>query len=184
MIPESEIERIKTEEELFDDGVLIAKIVIPSSPATKKNSNRIIKSKGFFKIIPSERFMSYQSFCKPYMNSIRKDKKLAPIDFGISVKIRVATDKWIVPDYTNICQAIGDILQSHEVITNDKWIHWTDGNYINNVPEEHWFIGVDKENPRLEMEIRRFRHPLEDYRNEKEAKLIKKIEKKRTKSYE
>jgi hypothetical protein len=184
MIIEDEIVREKTEEESFDDGVLLAKIVIPSSPATKKNSSRIIKNKGFFKIIPSERFMSYQSFCKPYMNAIRKDKNLPPIDFGITVKIRVATDKWIVPDYTNVCQAIGDILQSHNVITNDKWIHWTDGNGTNDVPSEHWFIGVDKENPRLEMEIRRFRHPLEEYRNEKEAKLLKKQEKKRNKSHE
>lgn len=143
------------------DGELLHKFTIPSSPATKKNSNRIIRVKGFLKVIPSERFIKYQKFCTDFLVPLRKDKK--PIDFGISIKIRVATDKWIVPDYTNICQALGDILQHHNVIENDKWIHWTDGDVENNIPKEHWFMGVDKKNPRMEVEIRRFRHPLEEY---------------------
>lgn len=91
-----------------------------------------------------------------------------PYDFGISIKIRVATDKWIVPDYTNVCQALGDILQHFKIISDDKWVHWTDGDYTNDIPNEHWFIGVDKENPRIEIEVRRFRHPIEDYRLNKE----------------
>lgn len=145
------------------DGTLLHQFVIPSSPATKKNSNRIIKVKGFFKVIPSERFMKYQKFCAEFLEPLRKKENKPPIDFGVSIKIRVATDKWIVPDYTNICQGLGDILQHHGVVDNDKWIHWTDGEVESNVPKEHWFIGVDKTNPRMEVEIRRFRHPLEDY---------------------
>lgn len=143
------------------DGELLYKFVIPTSPATKKNSNRIIKVKGFVKIIPSERFMKYQKFCAEYIAPLRQKANIPAMDFGVSIKIRVATDKWIVPDYTNICQALGDILQHYELISNDQWIHWTDGDVKNNIPEEHWFIGVDKLNPRLEVEIRRFRHPLE-----------------------
>ncbi len=150
------------EEQNLPDGSLLCQIVIPSSPATKKNSNRIIKVKGFVKIIPSERFMKYQKFCEEYVAPIRKKANLEPYNFGISVKIRVATDKWIVPDYTNICQALGDIFQHHGLISDDKWIHWTDGEVVDNVPKEHWFMGVDKENPRVEIEIRRFKHPLED----------------------
>mgnify|MGYP003353712560 CR=1 FL=1 len=139
------------------DGQLLYKFVIPSSPATKKNSNRIIRVKGFMKVIPSERFMKYQKFCEPFIKALRKDQNLPAIDYGISIKIRVATEKWIVPDYTNVCQALGDILQHYEMITNDQWIHWTDGDVNNHVPSEHWFIGVDKNNPRLEVEIRRFK---------------------------
>lgn len=142
------------------NGELILSFTIPSQPATKKNSSRIIKIKGFFKIIPSERFMNYQKFCGQFLNPMWKDKE--PMDFGISVKIRVATNKWIIPDYTNVCQALGDILQHYKLISNDKWIHWTDGEIKENTPLEHWFIGIDKINPRLEVEIRRFRHPLED----------------------
>lgn len=155
------------DEKNLPDGTLLCSFVIPSSPATKKNSSRIIRIKGFFKVIPSERFVKYQKFCEQYLLPIRKNKNLPPYDFGVSIKIRAATDKWIVPDYTNICQALGDILQHYDVISNDQWIHWTDGEVENNVPKEHWFIGVDKKNPRLEVEIRRFRHPLEIYKENK-----------------
>lgn len=161
------MERIILPEENLPDGELITKFIIPSSPATKKNSNQAVRVKGFLRIIPSKRFLEYQKFCKPYLETIKKQK---PIDFGVSIKIRVATGKWIVPDYTNVCQALGDILQHYGVLENDKWIHWTDGENINNIPCEHWLIGVDKENPRMEVEIRRFRHPLENYRHIKEEK--------------
>ena len=177
------MERTILPEENLPDGALISKFIIPSSPATKKNSNQAIRVKGFLRIIPSKRFLDYQKFCKPYLDEIKKEK---PFDFGITVKIRVATGKWIVPDYTNVCQALGDILQHYEVVENDKWIHWTDGEVNENVPLEHWFIGVDKENPRLEVEIRRFRHPLENYRHIKEEieeeKEIKRANKKRKKT--
>lgn len=153
------------DEKNLPDGTLLCSFVIPSSPATKKNSNRIIKIKGFSKIIPSKRFVEYQKFCEQYLAPLRKEQGLPAYDFGVSIKIRAATNKWIVPDYTNICQALGDILQHYEVISNDQWIHWTDGDVVDNVPKEHWFIGVDKENPRLEVEIRRFRHPLEVYKD-------------------
>jgi Holliday junction resolvase RusA-like endonuclease len=167
--------RILQDKELIQDGELIFFIAIPSNPATKKNSNRIVKIKGFIKILPSERFLKYQSFCKDYLKDIIPD---IPYDFGVSIKIRVATDKWILPDYTNVCQALGDILQHYEIISDDKWIHWTDGDYNNNIPKEHWFIGVDKENPRIEIEMRRFRHPLENYRFDKEQAEEKKRKKK------
>lgn len=151
-----------TEKELnYKDGTLLYSLVVPSSPATKKNSSRIVKIKGFYKIIPSKRFIEYQKFCEPYFTSLRKKDGLPPMDFGVSIKIRVATEKWIVPDYTNICQALGDILQHYGVISNDQWIHWTDGEVTDNIPKQHWFIGVDKNQPRMEIEIRRFRHPLE-----------------------
>ncbi len=157
--------RIVQDAELLNDGDLIFSVIIPSNPATKKNSNRIVKIKGFIKILPSERFIDYQNHCKEFLKEICPK---IPYDFGISIKIRVATDKWIVPDYTNVCQALGDILQHYKIISDDKWVHWTDGDYTNNIPNEHWFIGVDKENPRIEIEVRRFRHPIEDYRLNKE----------------
>lgn len=166
-----------TNERELPDGELLMSLVIPESPATKKNSSRIIRIKGFIKIIPSERFMKYQAHCGPFLKPLREEKNLPPMDYGISVKVRVATDKWIVPDYTNVCQAVGDILQHYNVIADDKWIHWTDGIVNDHVPQEHWFIGVDKENPRLEMEIRRFRHPLEQYKEEKAEKENKRSKK-------
>ena len=163
-------------EEVLSDGSLIFSLTIPSSPATKKNSNRIIRNKGFLKVIPSKRFLDYQKYCQTFFEAIRNPKDNQVINFGISVKIRVATDTYRVGDYTNYCQALGDILQHCGIIENDKWIHWTDGPSINNIPKEHWFIGVDKERPRIEIEVRRFRHPLEIFENSKKDKIARKLE--------
>ena len=74
------MERTILPEENLPDGALISKFIIPSSPATKKNSNQAIRVKGFLRIIPSKRFLDYQKFCKPYLDEIKKEK---PFDFGI-----------------------------------------------------------------------------------------------------
>lgn len=142
------------------DGSLIATITIPGCPRTKKNSNRLIRTGGRTRILPSKIFMDYQKHCEPYIKSINP---ATPIDFGVMIKLRIATETWRIPDMCNVQQAIGDILQHHGFITDDKWIFWTCGATINGIPNEHFIIGKDKDNPRLEMEIRRFRHPLEDY---------------------
>jgi hypothetical protein len=71
----------------------------------------------------------------------------------------------------------GDILEKWSVIDNDKYIHWTDTD-ANNV-REHWFQGIDKENPRIEITIFRFKHLYEDYTQEKDEKEAAKLERKK-----
>jgi hypothetical protein len=146
------------------DGTLLYNFTIPTQPATKKNSNRIVKIKGFVKIIPSERFVKYQRFCGPFLTPLRKDKKLPPINCGISIAVKVFCKDWRLPDITNIYQSLGDIFQHYDLISNDKWIHWTDN--FKGEPQ-HWFGGVDKINPRVEIEIKRYRHQLETFQDAK-----------------
>jgi hypothetical protein len=51
------------------------------------------------------------------------------------------------------------------------WIHWID--------RDSHMINYDKENPRVEVEIYRYRHPKEQFRNEKlEKEAIKEAKKK------
>jgi hypothetical protein len=77
-------------------------------------------------------------------------------------------------------QSIGDILQKWEVVDDDKYIHWTD--YDPETGErEHWFHGVDKENPRIEIVIYRYKHLYEDYCEDKEKKEAAKEERKKLK---
>ena len=164
-------DRIISDDELKADGELLLTFTIPSNPATKKNSNRLVKVHGFTKVLPSERFMKYQTFCKPFIEEVQKKFNITnPIDFGISISVKVYCVNWRLPDITNIYQALGDILQHHNLITNDKWIHWSDN--FQGTPQ-HWFGGVDKENPRIEIEIKRYRHKLEDFYNKKGNKKVK-----------
>ena len=92
-------------------------------------------------------------------------------------QIKVWLSRWILPDHVGILQSIGDILQKWEVVDDDKYIHWTDLNPENN-EREHWFQGIDKENPRIEINIYRFKHLYEDYVEERDAKELAKQERK------
>ncbi len=157
-------------EELPND-TLILSFNIPGRPATKKTSQRVVRRGGFTRILPSLLYEKYENHCKTYCDSIWKDFGYNPMDFGISIKLKVYLDSWIVGDECGYQQAHGDIIQKHGIIADDMWIHWVDNG-------EH-MIHYDKENPRIEVELKRFKHPKEDYRNEKiEKEAIKEAKKK------
>jgi hypothetical protein len=86
--------------------------------------------------------------------------------------MKVFLKNWIVGDCTGYQQSIADIMQKFGILANDSWIHW-------DWEGEHWFGGVDKDNPRIEISIKRFRHPKEDYRESQEAANREKEERKR-----
>ena len=158
--------------ENLQDGELILKFAIPGRPSTKKTSQRVVRRGGFTKILPSLLYEKYEKHCKEYCEEAWKKQDYPPIDCGIGIKIKVYLDSWIIGDECGYQQANGDIIQKHEIIANDMWIHWIDKN-------EH-MIFYDKENPRIEVEICRSKHPKEDFREEqrvKEAKKLAKIKK-------
>jgi hypothetical protein len=160
-------------EELPDD-TLIMSFTIPGRPSTKKTSQRVVRRGGFTKILPSLLYEKYENHCKSYCESFWKNLGYDPIDFGISIKLKVSLDSWIVGDECGYQQANGDIIQKHGIISDDMWIHWADnGNHM---------IHYDKENPRIEVEIKRFKHPKEAYRNEKNEKEAIKEAKKKAKT--
>ena len=98
--------------------------------------------------------------------------------YGVAIKIKVWLSRWILPDHVGILQSIGDILEKWSVIDNDKYIHWTDFDPSNG-QREHWFQGIDKENPRIEILIFRYKHLYEDYTEEKDTKEAAKLERKK-----
>lgn len=160
----------KALEDLADHDLILS-FSIPGRPSTKKTSQRVVRRGGFTKILPSLLYEKYEKHCKSYCEDIWKNQDLPPIDCGIGIKLRVYLDSWVVGDECGYQQAHGDIIQAHGIIADDMWIHWLDNN-------EH-MIHYDKENPRIEVEICRYRHPKEAYRNEKiEKETIKEAKKK------
>jgi Holliday junction resolvase RusA-like endonuclease len=158
-------------EELFDDGELILEFTIPGQPATKKTSQRIFRRR----ILPSKAYCNYENYCEPFCKSFWIDKGKTPIDFGVKINLKVYLKSWIVGDCTGYQQSIADIMQKFGILANDSWIHW-------DWEDSHWFYGVDKDNPRVEVSIKRFRHPKEIYRKEQEDKLKLKEERKQAKT--
>jgi len=144
--------------ELLPDGSLICSFVIPSNCATKKTNQSIIYAGGRPRIIQSKRYLEFEKFCKPFCESAWKNKGKVPMDFGVAIKIKVWRTTWGRIDQTGIYQSFGDIFQKWEIILDDRWINWM------GTTSEHWFQGIDKENPRTEIFIYRHKHPYEDYR--------------------
>jgi len=140
--------------ELLPDNTMLCQFTINGRPATKKTHQTAFVSKGRMIVLPSKQFKAYEKYCKDICESIwNKD----PIDCGVSIHVRIYLDNWCIGDHVGYLQALGDIFEKYKIIADDKFIHWTDDG-------KHWFGGVDKEHPRVEVTIRRFRHPYEDYR--------------------
>lgn len=160
--------------EALPDNTLLLKFTIPGRPSTKKTSQRVVRRGRYTKILPSLLYEKYENYCKDYCESFWKNFNLDPIDFGVSINLKVYLDSWIVGDECGYQQAHGDIIQKHGIIADDMWIHWADNS-------QH-MIHYDRDNPRVEVEIKRFRHPKEQYRNEKNEKEAIKEAKKKAKT--
>jgi len=163
---------VVTAEELLPDGTKLVEFTIPGRPATKKTHQQVIYVKGSPRVIPSAQYAKYEKQCKEFCE---KAWTKSPMDFGIAIHIRIYLDTWSVGDHVGYMQAIGDILEKHKVIANDKFIHWSEDG-------AHWFGGIDKNNPRCEITITRFRHPYEIYRKDKEELETKKANRKQAKA--
>jgi hypothetical protein len=161
-------DKIKTLEEL-EEGTLLLQFTIPGRPSTKKTSQRVVRRGGFTKILPSLLYEKYEKHCKEFCEEAWKNQNYPPIDCGVGIKIKVYLDSWIVGDECGYQQAHGDIIQAHGIIADDMWIHWIDKN-------EH-MIFYDKENPRIDVEIIRNKHPKEAFRDEQRVKEAKKLAK-------
>lgn len=161
-----------TPEEEMPDGTLLLEFVIPGRAATKKTHQRVVRRGRHTRILPSEQYERYEKHCKPFIEAVWRNLDKPAMDFGVSVKLRVFLDNWVVGDEVGFAQSLGDLLEVHGVIANDLWIHWADlGTPMIQEP--------DKANPRVEIEIRRFRHPKEAYRQQQEEAERRKQERQR-----
>lgn len=117
------------------------KITYLGNPATKKNSQRIIWTGGYARIIQSKRFLDYEKDC---ILQTKKQDKLK-IDYPINLKcVYFRATKHRV-DLTNLLSATNDILVNAEVLKDDnfKIVQSVDGSEVL----------FDKHNPRVEITI-------------------------------
>ena len=119
------------------------KLILRGRPITKKNSQIPIKTKsGKYFIIQSKQYRNYEKDC---LLQIMTQQLMTPPLIG-----RLHLRAWYYmpdrrrPDLLNLLQATADIIEKAKVIENDKDIVSFDYSRI---------MGVDKENPRVEIEI-------------------------------
>ncbi len=138
----------------LEDGTKILEFFVPGRPATKKTSQRIVRRGRFTKILPSKRFEDYEKGCQELFESVWKNLGHKPMAYGVSIKLTITLNTWVLGDEVGYMQSIGDILEKYEVIANDQLIHWVDNGV-------HMITMPDKEKPGAKIEIYRFRHPQE-----------------------
>ena len=163
-----------TTEELLADGELILEMEIPKRPMTKKTHQDIIYVKGKPLIVPAKTFQKYEKEAREYCLSVWSDRGFRPMDFGISIELHIHLKNFAgVGDATGYFQSIGDVLQTHDVIADDKWISWE-------TAEPYW-LHIDGTEKAI-IRIRRQRHPYEEFRVKAEAAEQRKLAKQMTKS--
>ena len=158
------------------DNTLILDLVIPGRPATKKTSQQMIRLKtGRNLLLPSPLYLKYEKNCKQPCLDAWANKGFAPLDFGLGINIKVYLDSFVIGDETGYQQAIGDIIEHYNIIANDKYLHW--------VSDDTHMINIDKDNPRMEIKLYRYRHPCEEHA-EAQEKLEQEIAEKKKKRLE
>ena len=119
------------------------KIILTGRPITKKNSQRIVLTKGGKRfLIQSKQYLQYEKDC---LWNIKAQYKGETITGRVSLQVLYYMPDKRMPDLINLLQATADILEKARVIDNDKDIVSFDGSRI---------IGVDKVNPRCEITIK------------------------------
>lgn len=118
------------------------KIIIPVIPRSKKNSQQIISNSRTKRpmIIQSKLYANFERECGLYLKRYKSN-----IDYSINLKIDFYVPDRRRRDIANYIEAIQDILVKYEVIKDDNYniIESLDGTRMH----------IDKENPRVEIEI-------------------------------
>ena len=114
------------------------KFTIPLEPKTKKNSQRIIRARGHYMIIPSDAYREYE-------REAIKHCPRAGIDYAVNVKAYYFRRKHHRVDLTNLESALMDVLVKAGTLKDDSCsiVVSTDGSRV----------FYDKDNPRTEVEI-------------------------------
>lgn len=119
-----------------------AKIILKGRPITKKNHQTIARNRrtGRPYVLQSERYRQYEQDCLWQL-------KACQTKFAEPVRMKCLywmPDRRSSPDLLGLLQATADILEEAGVIDNDRNVTSFDGSRI---------AGVDKQNPRVEIEI-------------------------------
>ena len=118
------------------------KITIPVVPRSKKNSQQIIINPRTKRpmIIQSKLYTNFERECGLYLKKYKCN-----IDYSINLKVEFYVPDKRRRDIANYIEAIQDILVKYEVLKDDNY------NIVNSLDGTR--IHVDKENPRVEIEI-------------------------------
>jgi Holliday junction resolvase RusA-like endonuclease len=116
------------------------RLIIFGRPITKKNSRIIRKGGG---LLQSEAYRQYEESCLWQLKQYRG----RTLTGAVWVKaLYWMPDRRSWPDMLGLMESTADILEKGGIIANDKFIESWDGTRI---------MGVDPENPRVEIEVRR-----------------------------
>lgn len=121
------------------------KIIINTPPITKKNHQQIVRNikTGIPFIIPSKEYRKYEDYCSKTINY-----RGEMIDYPVEVVAKFYTPTRRKSDLTNHLESIDDILVKCGVLADD--------NCSIIVSHDGSRVLYDKDNPRTEVEIRRY----------------------------
>lgn len=134
-------------------------LILPGRPATKKNSATLIKNRAI--VLPSASYLRYEKSCRKVLENIRQNTGLPHFTMPVRMTCWYYLDSkahW--PDLTGLMQATADILSDQKerrnrsgeiktpamrwLLSDDRIITSWNGSKI---------AGIDKYNPRTEIEI-------------------------------
>ena len=121
-------------------------LTLKGDPVTKKNSQQMVmnpKTQRWFPV-PSKQYKKYEKACKEQLREVEHSD--FPISYPVNVKCTYYMPTNRACDLTNLLEATCDILCSCGVVADDNYkiIASHDGSRVK----------VDKDNPRVEIEIR------------------------------
>ena len=118
------------------------KITIPLIPRSKKNNQQLIRNQKTKKmmLIQSEQYLQYEKECSYFLSKYKTN-----IDYPINLKCIFYVRDNRRRDLANYLEAIQDILVKYEVLKDDNY------NIVYSLDGTRMY--VDKENPRVEIEI-------------------------------
>lgn len=115
------------------------RIIIPVPPTTKKNSNRIVRAKGHYMVLPSKRYIDFEKACKPYIPTVE------PFAEPVNVCCIYYMPTRRRCDLVNLQEATLDVLVKYGILADDN------SNIV--VSMDGSQVLYDKENPRTEITI-------------------------------
>lgn len=118
------------------------KIIIPTVPRSKKNSQEIVfnKKTGHRMVIQNKKYTQYEKECKKYMPALSQN-----INFPVNLQCNFYVNDARRRDIANYIEAIQDILVKYGIIEDDNY------NIISSL--NGCSMEIDRENPRVEIII-------------------------------
>jgi len=117
-------------------------IIIPINPRSKKNSQEIVfnRKTGHRMVIQNKRYTEFEKECKKYMPKLDTS-----INYPINLKCRFYVCDARKRDLANYIEAIQDILVKYKIIEDDNY------KIISSL--DNCSMEIDRDNPRIELEI-------------------------------